>query len=328
MEMDGRVAVVTGGAMGMGLELCLLLAKAGCSVALCDINEAALRKAVASCTAARSRPDAKITAHVVDLADRQAIARFQVEVQAEHGSVVHLLFNNAGMAIAAAWDRMTEAAFDKVMAVNLDGVVTATRAFWPMLLKADEAAVVNTSSVAGFFPPASGYSIPYAVSKYAVRGFSEALIDQCRIIAPHITVTCVHPGAVITEIVGVNMDMPDADERFIEDMPPWVRAELLAVPEGEARIAALKAKASQAFNRFGLRAPKAAAIIFDAVRRKQTRVLVGWDATVMDLAVRLFPRIFASASGTALVLVTGWFGQYLIIPAAVVAAGILIRASL
>jgi len=55
------------------------------------------------------------------------------------------------------------------------------------------------------------------------------------IIAPHITVTCVHPGAVITEIVGVNMDMPDADERFIEDMPPWVRAELLAVPEGEAR---------------------------------------------------------------------------------------------
>ena len=63
-----------------------------------------------------------------------------------------------------------------------------------------------------------------------------------------------HPGAVITEIVGVNMDMPDADERFIEDMPPWVKAEMLAVPEGEARIAAMKAKASQMFNRFGLRA--------------------------------------------------------------------------
>ena len=82
---------------------------------------------------------------------------------------------------------MEQTSFDKVMAVNLDGVVSCTRAFWPALMAAApaRAAVVNTSSVAGFYPPAGGGSLPYVVSKFAVRGFSEGLAEQCLTIAPH-----------------------------------------------------------------------------------------------------------------------------------------------
>jgi NAD(P)-dependent dehydrogenase (short-subunit alcohol dehydrogenase family) len=127
---------------------------------------------------------------------------------------VHLLFNNAGIQIPKAWDRMSEAEFDKVMAINCDGVITATRVFWPMLFAADEAAIVNTSSVAAFLPNAGGMCNPYAVSKAAVRGFSEHLAMDSRIMAPHITVSCVHPGAVNTEIVRKNVNMEEVDLRF------------------------------------------------------------------------------------------------------------------
>merc|ERR1719183_1694930 len=99
---------------------------------------------------------------------------------------------------------MDLATYDKIMAVNLDGVVMLTRDLWPYLCRADAASVVNTSSVAGFFPPAAGQCTPYAISKYAVRGFSEHLALQCRTIAPHVNVVCVHPGAIKTEIVGRN----------------------------------------------------------------------------------------------------------------------------
>eukprot|EP01047_Picozoa_sp_COSAG01_P009522 COSAG01_NODE_392_length_17668_cov_5.382264_7_plen_103_part_00 len=94
---------------------------------------------------------------------------------------------------------MSEGAFDKVMGVNLDGVITMTRLFWPMLVASDAAYVVNTSSIAGFIPPAGGICTPYVVSKYAVRGFSEHLMMQCKVIAPHVRVAVVHPGAIHSE---------------------------------------------------------------------------------------------------------------------------------
>jgi NAD(P)-dependent dehydrogenase (short-subunit alcohol dehydrogenase family) len=124
--------------MGMGLELTLLLVKAGCSVAMADIQEAALQEAQAVCEVAKLSAEVKISTHVVDMGDRAAIGRLQAEVVAAHGETVHLLFNNAGIQIGAAWDTMSEATHDKVMAVNLDGVVTATRVFWPNLMNADE----------------------------------------------------------------------------------------------------------------------------------------------------------------------------------------------
>ena len=161
----------------------------------------------------------------------------------------------------------------------------------------------------------------YAVSKYAVRGFSEHLMMQCRAIAPHITVTCVHPGAIITEIARKNLNMPEVDDRLLEELPPWDRTALLAVPEGEARVAALKAIVTKSFDQFGLTAPKAAAVIFEGVRRKQTRVLVGWDAAIMDLWVRLFPRIFATKSGQALLMGSAVVGQHLLVPTAVALMG-------
>lgn len=280
-----------------------------------------LARGQAACEALKC-PAATISAHTVDMADRGQIRRFKSEVEQVHGGVIHLLFNNAGIQIASAFDTMPEETFDKVMAVNLDGVVTATRVFWPMLLDADEAAVVNTSSVAGFCPPAAGYSTPYAVSKYAVRGFSEHLMMQCGVIAPHITVTSVHPGAIITEIAKKNLNIDDADMRFLDLLPPGEARELASLPDAE-RILRVKRRVGDTFERFGTTAAKAASIILDGVVWKRTRVLVGWDAYIMDWWIRLFPRVYNSRLGRALVMGTSVVGQHLVIPGAAAAAAAL-----
>ena len=108
---------------------------------------------------------------------------------------------------------MDAATFDKIMAVNVDGVVSCTREFWPLLMAAapGRAALVNTSSVAGFLPNAASHCTPYAVSKYAVRGFSEHLMTLTPVIAPHLTVHCVHPGAIHTELITKNLNIKTSD---------------------------------------------------------------------------------------------------------------------
>ena len=192
-ELQGCVAVVTGAGMGMGRQLAVRLYSEGCSLALCDVDMIALEQTQQIC-AQQTQEGRLITIHKVDVSDRHRVKAFAAEVAEAHGGILNLLFNNAGICRASAFDRMSAAEFDKVMGVNFDGVVSCTREFWPQLLKATKAAIVNTSSVAGFMPPAANTSTPYAASKYAVRGFSEHLAWQCNTIAPHITVSAVHPG--------------------------------------------------------------------------------------------------------------------------------------
>jgi NAD(P)-dependent dehydrogenase (short-subunit alcohol dehydrogenase family) len=217
-DLTGRTAVVTGAGMGMGRTLALRLRREGCHLALCDVQLESLAEVAAECEAipAPKGKELRVSIHQCDCGNRDSIKAFAVAVKEAHGESINLLFNNAGIQIQKGWDRMEEDEFDKVMSVNLDGVIVTTRAFWPMLVAADAAFVVNTSSIAGFMPPAGGISVPYVVSKYGVRGFSEHLMQQCKVIAPHVRVACVHPGAIATEIVGRNSNMKagDLDPRF------------------------------------------------------------------------------------------------------------------
>jgi len=190
-DLANRVAVVTGAAMGMGRTISLRLRREGCHLALCDVDMTALEAVKAECLAIGSAGEEapRVSIHMVDVADRARVKSFAQEVAEQHGGKVHLLFNNAGIVQPVAFDRMSIELWDKVMAVNLDGVVSCTREFWPQLMAAEQATIANTSSVAGFIPPAAALCTPYATSKYAVRGFSEHLMYVSRVIAPHITVT-------------------------------------------------------------------------------------------------------------------------------------------
>jgi hypothetical protein len=108
------------------------LVRDGCNLALADVNVEGLAAVKEACLAAR--PDAVVSTHRVDMGVRSQIVRFGDEVRAAHGGTVHLLFNNAGIQIPKSWDRMTEAEYDRVMAINLDGTCMRTLAQPPLPL--------------------------------------------------------------------------------------------------------------------------------------------------------------------------------------------------
>ena len=140
-SFDNKVAVVTGAASGMGRYLAVLLAKMGCNVAICDVNEEELKKTstmLANYNVATSQ-------HAVDIGDKDEIDRFHEEVIAQHQKV-DLVFNNAGITVMSEFDNMPEEDWDRVMRVNLDGVINMTRRFLPELKSRPEAALINTSS--------------------------------------------------------------------------------------------------------------------------------------------------------------------------------------
>lgn len=321
-DLRGRIAVVTGAAMGMGRTLSLRLAKEGCHLALCDLDIDALEGVRRECEAVDA--SLRVTAHRVDVSQREEIRKFGADVVAAHGNKIHLLFNNAGIQIQQPWDRMSEEAFDKVMAVDLDGVVTMTRVFWPHIVAADAAYVVNTSSVAGFMPKAGGMCVPYAVSKYAVRGFSEVLMTQLPAIAPHVRVAVVHPGAIQTEIVKKNMafSSENVDARFLKAaLPAWKFREFEALDDdGKAEF--VRERFQGVFDRWGYSAEQAADMIVDGVKAGKTRIMVGWDAVIMDWWVRAFPRMWNSQVGGAVIMLTSIVGRHFYLPAAgLLAAG-------
>ncbi len=196
----------------------------------------------------------------MDVTDRAAVRALPEQVRAEHGRV-DLLVNNAGVALGGTFEQVSEADFDWLMAINFDAVVRMTRAFLPLLHTSDDARIVNISSIYGIVSP-PGQSA-YSASKFAVRGFSNALRHE--LAATRIGVTVVHPGGVATAIA--------RNARA----PAGVAAE---------EIAARRARSERM-----LRMPpeRAGEIIVRAVERRRARVLVGGDAVLVALVERLAP---------------------------------------
>jgi NAD(P)-dependent dehydrogenase (short-subunit alcohol dehydrogenase family) len=256
VRIGGRTAVVTGAASGIGRGIALALARRGCNLALSDLNEAGLAET------AGMADGVQVSTHRLDVADRDAVAAFPALVVERHGGA-QLLFNNAGVACGGTFEQVAEADFEWLMEINFYGVVRMTRAFLPLLRAADEARIVNISSVFGLIAP-PGQSA-YCASKFAVRGFSESLRRELEAEGSGVGVTVVHPGGVATSIAksarppaGVNTaDLEEQKKRFDK---------FLRMPPGEA-----------------------GEIIVSGAEQGRPRVIVGNDARFMALLERVAP---------------------------------------
>ncbi len=309
---DGRLAVVTGGGTGMGRELVIQLAAAGASVAACDVNLDTLGE-----TAERARKGAdgavRISTHRCDVSDEGAVVAFRDEVLDEHATDhVHLLFNNAGIGGGGSFLTADRAEWDRTFGVCWGGVYHCTRAFLPLLVAADRGHLVNTSSVNGFWA-SLGPGVPhtaYSSAKFAVKGFSEALLEDLRLNAPHVDVSVVMPGHIGTDIMLNSMAIHSADADEAE-RAAGIRASMAdrGVPtEGmdDAAVIGLVTSFGEGFRDLApMSAADAATVILDAVLAGEWRILVGDDARRLDERVRADPLSIYGAGGIGLGEVLG-----------------------
>jgi NAD(P)-dependent dehydrogenase (short-subunit alcohol dehydrogenase family) len=308
MAMDsfaGKLAVVTGGGSGMGRELVRQLAAEGCSVAACDLNGEAV--AVTAATAWAAAPaGVKVTAHTCDVSDEAQVARFRDELLEEHASDhVDLVFSNAGIGGGESFVKSSREVWERVFATDWYGVYYCARTFLPLLIASGDGVLVNTSSVNGFWA-ALGPGLPanaYSTAKFAIRGFSEALIEDLRTNAPQVRVALVMPGHVGTDIMVNSLrarGLPEpeqmSDAQISELIPGDVQAALISagvLPEGASAddMRQLLVRGNDDFrDKAPLSAADAATIILDGVRSGAWRILVGEDAKMIDAKVRATPE--------------------------------------
>ena len=302
----GRLAVVTGGGTGMGRELVIQLAADGCSVATCDVNVDHMEE-----TARRAEKDApadiRITTHLADVSDEAQMHRFRDEVVAQHETDhVDLLFNNAGIGGGNSFLTGPRDAWDKTFAVVWGGVYNGMRAFADLVVASDDAYVVNTSSVNGFWA-SLGPGIPhtaYSAAKFAVKGFTEALMEDFRVNAPHVKVAVVMPGHIGTDIVLNSRELLGVD--LDEARTQMARRGLETDGFSDDDILNLMKMFGEMFrDNAPVSAEQAATIILDGVRAGKWRILVGDDAHALDEAVRTDPENVYGEHGLNLGTITG-----------------------
>ena len=259
-DFKNKVAAITGAASGMGRTLALELARRGCHLALSDVNE----KGLAETAALAGKLGVKVTTTKVNVADREAMVAWADQTARDHGKV-NLIFNNAGVALGAFVETVKPEDFEWIMGINFWGVVWGTQAFLPHLKKSGEGHIVNTSSLFGLLSvPTQG---TYNASKFAVRGYTEALRQELDMARCGVSATCVHPGGIRTNIART----AKMDESM--DKATGGKSE-------EAR-----AKFDKLLN--ATTAESAALQILRAVEGNQRRVLVGLDAKFLDKLVRV-----------------------------------------
>jgi short-subunit dehydrogenase len=258
-DFKNKVAAITGAASGMGRTLALNLAARGCHLAISDVNEAGLAETAQMV----AKLGVKVTTAKLDVSNRDAVFAWADQVVAEHGKV-NLIFNNAGVALAAHVETVKPSDFEWIMGINFWGVVWGTQAFLPHLRKSGDGHVINTSSLFGLLSvPLNG---TYNASKFAVRGFTEALRMELDMANCGVSATCVHPGGIRTNIAKTaRIDGTTANK--VSNMDDAM------------------AKFDKMLN--ATTAESAAQQIIRAVENNQRRVLVGLDAKFMDKLVRL-----------------------------------------
>ena len=253
-DFNQKIVVITGAGSGMGRSMAVQLAKMGALVLLSDKNEDGLKETKALVEAAKG----KCKTYVVNVAERSQIEAFAKEVLAEF-NYIDVLINNAGMALGeATLNEIKLEDFELLINVNMWGVIHHTRVFLDVLLTRPEAAVVNTSSVFGLMGIPG--QIPYCISKYAVRGFTESLRLELK--GTNVAVTCVHPGGIDTNIVSNGIHYKNKEVTIQE-------FKKLVITSSD----------------------KAGAIIIKAIQKKSKRVMVGPDAKLIRLFTQLAPNV-------------------------------------
>jgi NAD(P)-dependent dehydrogenase (short-subunit alcohol dehydrogenase family) len=304
-SFTGKLAVVTGGGSGMGRELVRQLAAQGCSVAACDWHADAIAQ-TAAVAQAGAAPGVRVTGHDCDVSDEAQVLRFRDELLEQHASDhVDLVFNNAGIGGGGSFVNDSREEWERTFAVDWWGVYYCTRAFLPLLIASGDGVLVNTSSVDGFWA-ALAPGMPnnaYSTAKFAVKGFTEGLIEDLRVNAPQVRAAVVMPGHVGTDILanslraqGLPAPEQMSDAQVEELIPASARAGLISVgalPENASAddLRQMLVRVNTDFrDKAPLTAAAAATIILNRVRSGAWRILVGQDAEWLDAAVRDKPE--------------------------------------
>ncbi len=259
-DFRGRIAAITGAGSGIGRALALDLAGQGSALALSDVDAEGLEQTAKLARATGVQADTT----VVDVADKDAMFAWAEEVDERHG-LVHLVINNAGVALAGSVEDTPVEDYEWIVGINFWGVVYGTKAFFPLLCKADEGHIVNISSVFGLFaqPTQSGYN----ATKFAVRGFTESLRQELDMDGGKVSCTSVHPGGIDTNIA--------ASARMRN-------TSLL----GGGSSDELRKDFAKALH---VSPEDAAAAILKGVRKRSRRVLIGPEAYAIDALQRTAP---------------------------------------
>lgn len=286
----------------MGRELVVQLVTEGCSVAMCDVNDGAMAETVRLAEAA-APAGVRITASRCDVSDEASVSAFRDDVLAAHATTsVGLLFNNAGIGGGGSFVAGRREDWDRTFGVCWGGVYHCTRAFLPLLVASDEAWLVNTSSVNGFWAslgPGTPHTA-YSTAKFAVKGFSEALLADLAVNAPHVHVSVVMPGHIGTDIVRNSRQVHGAED--IDAVRVDMARRGVAVDGlSDAEVGALIDSFADAFRDTApMTAGAAATVILDGVRAGRWRILVGDDAVALDVAVRADPEGVYNRAGVGL----------------------------
>jgi NAD(P)-dependent dehydrogenase (short-subunit alcohol dehydrogenase family) len=301
-DFTGKTAVITGGGTGMGRELARQLVAEGCNVAICDVSTSAMAETKRLCEVERLPQGLRITAHVADVSVEDDLLRFRDELaEQQQTDKIHLLFNNAGIGGGGSLFTNTREQWEKTFAICWGGVYLGVRTFLPMLMKADEAHIVNTSSVNGFWASVGMLRshTAYSAAKFAVKGFTEALIGDLRLNAPHIKCSVVMPGHIGTSIMsnsrkiqsGTDSDRLNDDEVALARVRLGMAGIADAAKMSDQQVQAYAAEQARSFlEQAPTSAAEAAKIILDGVKAERWRILVGDDAYELDKRVRERPE--------------------------------------
>jgi NAD(P)-dependent dehydrogenase (short-subunit alcohol dehydrogenase family) len=286
----GKLAVVTGAGSGMGRELVCQLAAAGADVAMCDVSEENMAETLALATATSAT--ARVSSHICDVADESQVLAFRDAVQARHETDhIDVLFNNAGIGGGGSFVADERDSWERTYNICWNGVYFCARAFMELLIRSEDGALVNTSSINGFWASvgADRPHTAYSAAKFAVKGFTEALIADFRVNAPHLSAHVVMPGHIGTSIA-INSTMMHGGVNVIDVRK---RLAMQGIPADHLSDDDLEALVTGLGEAFRDDAPtssaQAATIILDAVIAGQWRILVGEDAQVIDEQVRQDP---------------------------------------
>lgn len=265
-SFNQKVAAITGAGSGIGQQLAILLAQQGADLTLSDVNQKGLEET----QVLLQKYPVKVTVTKLDVSDQQAVRDWAEDSFKAHGKI-NLIFNNAGVALASTVEGMSYEELEWIFKINFWGVVYGTKEFLPYLKQSGEGHIINISSLFGL--TAQPTQSAYNATKFAVRGFTEALRQELKLQNDGVSSTCIHPGGIRTNIAN-SARMSDSIRSL--GMNP--------------------AKASQAFNKV-LKTPpeQAAKVILDAVKADKARILIGNDAKVLDLIQRITPTHYSHA---------------------------------
>ncbi|SDS08658.1 SDR family oxidoreductase [Bradyrhizobium canariense] len=300
-DFAGKIAVITGGGTGMGRELARQLVAEGCNVAMCDVSADAMAETKRLCEVEKLPQGLRVTTHVADVSIEDQLKRFRDELAEQQATdKIHLLFNNAGIGGGGSLFTNTREQWERTFNICWGGVYLGVRTFLPMLLKSDEGHIINTSSVNGFWASVGmGVShTAYSAAKFAVKGFTEALINDLRLNAPHIKCSVVMPGHIGTSIVSNSRKVQSGTEsdRLNPNEILQARQRLQGMgtntsamsDEDIQNIALDRARTFR--DEAPMTAAAAAKVILDGVKAGRWRILVGDDAHLLDERVRQAPE--------------------------------------